>query len=260
MMLVLSMISTVVVPLNSVIAQAATVKISDKNVLLETGKSETLKITGSKAKVTWTSSKKSIATVNKDGKVTAKKEGTATITATVNKKKYTCEVTVFKAQKLSYGDVTYVIPKDWNSTVLSEQDGNALIMFNPSSADMTKVVSDIKLTVVKTGTKKPDNKTAKAYFESIASEELINNQLALVGVESKITNYKKGTYASKLGTANTASYSFTIMGFDVTQTIYIFYADNYLFQVTTSDFGINGSTLDLNSLSEFIVDSIKVAK
>ncbi len=44
-------------------------------------------------KVTWKSSNKSVAAV-KNGKVTAKKKGTAKITATVRGKKLTCKVTV----------------------------------------------------------------------------------------------------------------------------------------------------------------------
>ena len=43
------------------------------------------------------SSKKSVATVSSKGRVKAKKKGSATITAKVGKKKYTCKVTVKKA-------------------------------------------------------------------------------------------------------------------------------------------------------------------
>lgn len=44
--------------------------------------------------VTWSSNKKAVASVNKNGKVKAKKAGTATITAKVDNKRYTCKVTV----------------------------------------------------------------------------------------------------------------------------------------------------------------------
>jgi hypothetical protein len=75
-----------------VTSHAAT-KISAKSVTLIKGQSTTLKVTGTKSKATWSTSKKSVATVS-EGKVTAKAKGTATITATVNKKKYSCKVTV----------------------------------------------------------------------------------------------------------------------------------------------------------------------
>lgn len=44
----------------------------------------------------WDSSNKSVATVSSKGTVTAKKKGTATISATINKKKYTCKITVLE--------------------------------------------------------------------------------------------------------------------------------------------------------------------
>lgn len=65
--------------------QAAT-KISKTKVALIKGQTTTLKVTGTKKKVTWSSSKKSVATVTSKGKVTAKKKGTATITAKVGSK------------------------------------------------------------------------------------------------------------------------------------------------------------------------------
>lgn len=53
-----------------------------KNVTLTTGTSKQLKVSGIKAgKVKWSSSRKSVASVGRKGKVTAKKPGKATITA-----------------------------------------------------------------------------------------------------------------------------------------------------------------------------------
>ena len=45
-------------------------------------------------KITWKSSKKSVLTVDANGKITAKKKGKATITIKAGKKKATCKVTV----------------------------------------------------------------------------------------------------------------------------------------------------------------------
>lgn len=78
---------------------SAAVKISKKTVTLDRGKSTSLKITGTKSKVTWKSSNKKVASVSSKGKVTAKSAGTAVITATVKKKKYTCRVTVRKVSE-----------------------------------------------------------------------------------------------------------------------------------------------------------------
>ena len=79
-------------------------KLNEKTLTLKKGKKATLKATASPANasnkgVTWKSSNKKVATVNSKGVVTAKKNGTATITATAkdgSKKRATCKVTVAK--------------------------------------------------------------------------------------------------------------------------------------------------------------------
>lgn len=76
-------------------------KINKKKVTLKVGQTLQLKVTGTKGKVKWTSSKKSVATVSSKGRVKAKKKGSATITAKIGKKKYTCKVTVKKANTSS---------------------------------------------------------------------------------------------------------------------------------------------------------------
>ena len=76
-------------------APANTLTLSDTKVSLAEGATKTLTVTGlpSGEKATWTTSSSSIATVS-NGKITAVKAGTATITATAGSKKATCEVTV----------------------------------------------------------------------------------------------------------------------------------------------------------------------
>lgn len=78
-------------------AEAATVKLNKTKVSLYVGEKVTLKMIGTSAKPTFTSSNKSVATVSKTGKVTTKKVGTATITAKVKGKSYKCKVTVKSA-------------------------------------------------------------------------------------------------------------------------------------------------------------------
>lgn len=73
---------------------AAKVKISKKKATIIKGKTMQLKIKGTKKKAKWSSNKKSVATVNNKGKVTAKKAGKAIITAKIGGKKYKCSVTV----------------------------------------------------------------------------------------------------------------------------------------------------------------------
>lgn len=82
-------ISTLTVP-----AEAASAKLNKTKATIAVGKTLQLKVSGTKDKVTWSSSKKSVASVTKSGKVTAKKAGTATITAKAGKKSLKCKVTV----------------------------------------------------------------------------------------------------------------------------------------------------------------------
>ena len=90
-------------------AQAA-VSINKKSAALYVGETVTLALKGTKQKTTWSTNKSAVATVNSKGKVTAKKAGTATITAKCHGKKYSCKVTVKKKPaptgRLNYANVT----------------------------------------------------------------------------------------------------------------------------------------------------------
>ena len=71
--------------------------LSKKKLKLCVGKTSTLKLKNKgNLKVKWSSSNKSVATVNSKGKVVSLKSGTTTITAKAGKKKYKCKVTVPK--------------------------------------------------------------------------------------------------------------------------------------------------------------------
>lgn len=84
--------------------QAASAKLSKKSATLVVGETLKLKVTGGLGKVTWSSKDKKIATVSKDGLVTAKKTGNCTITVKKGSKKLTCKVKV-KALPKDYATV-----------------------------------------------------------------------------------------------------------------------------------------------------------
>ncbi|MFT4144052.1 MAG: Ig-like domain-containing protein [Mobilitalea sp.] len=72
----------------------AAVKISKAKATMEVDSYLLLKITDTKTKITWSSSDKTIASIDKNGLVTAISDGKCTITAKVGKSKYTCVITV----------------------------------------------------------------------------------------------------------------------------------------------------------------------
>ncbi len=74
------------------------VTISKSTLLIAQGKHTTLKITGTKNKITWRSLNKNVASVNSKGYVRAKKSGIAVITATVGDLKLGCAVNVTTAK------------------------------------------------------------------------------------------------------------------------------------------------------------------
>ena len=76
------------------------------------GQKYTLSVRGGSGKITWSSSKKSVASVSSAGVVTAKKTGTATITAKRNGFSTTCKVTVVKGLSLSKSSADLIIGAD----------------------------------------------------------------------------------------------------------------------------------------------------
>ncbi len=70
---------------------------SSTDITLSVGQTKTLKVAGVGRKLSWSSSKKSVAAVTDKGKVTAVGKGTATITARAGTRKYTCRVLVCQA-------------------------------------------------------------------------------------------------------------------------------------------------------------------
>ncbi len=73
---------------------ASKVRLNASKKTLCVGRTLTLRVKGTSRKVTWKSSRTSVAKVSSKGKVTAKKAGKATITAKVGRKKLKCVITV----------------------------------------------------------------------------------------------------------------------------------------------------------------------
>lgn len=172
-LLVLLLVITALIPKINV--QAA-VKISKTSTTLYTGEKVQLKVTGTNKKVTWTSSKNSIATVDSKGYVTAKKNGTATITAKVSSKKYICKVTVKSSTR------TLKIPTE-------SYDSDVILQAILEDVDIDNTTTSGKYTLVKCKSKSLDKQLIKMKDNiDITIEDLISS-----GSISKITYNKDYT-------------------------------------------------------------------
>ena len=73
-----------------------TVSVKSNGKIMKVGTKKTVTVNNAFSKVTWKSSKPSVATINSKGKITAKKAGKTKITAIVNGEKYSFTLTVKK--------------------------------------------------------------------------------------------------------------------------------------------------------------------
>ena len=127
------------------------VKLDKTSLTLTKGKTYTLKttVTGTNKTVSWSSSNASVASVDKNGKVTAKTKGTATITAKVDGVSTSCKVTVNEPTKTTIKlDKTKVTlgagePCTLKATVNPSQK----VTWTSSNPKLVKVDSNGKLTV-----------------------------------------------------------------------------------------------------------------
>lgn len=124
------------------IAGLYTLKLNSSRITLNPGKSYTLKVNGTKLTPAWRSSNSKIVTVNKKGRITAKKAGTAKITARLGGKKFVCTVTVKKASASSNKTVqNYKKVKNYlNKNGRYSEDGSRYIEM-AIDADTTAVLS-----------------------------------------------------------------------------------------------------------------------
>ncbi len=274
LVMALAVLSPSIIPLSySSVAQAATIKLSKKTLTLEVGKSQTLKITGTTAKVTWSSSNKSVATVSTKGKVTAKKAGKATITATVSKKKYNCIVTVkkaesqsvknapFTAQETTLGHIRFVYPKDWTNNVVMDEASQAMSMLYPSSANIFEGTSNIAIVISETGMAKPELSDVQEFIDSTYTQEYLAEQYGLA-LNATISNLKTSEYKANQGIAFKVEFDTTVTeGASITmhQCIYALFLDSYMFILSATDIG-NGKELKLTEIAEYMVNTATVVK
>jgi hypothetical protein len=191
---------------NVAVAEAATVKISETKVTLLVGTSTTLKVTGTKSKVTWKTSNKAVASVTAKGAVKALSVGTAKITATVNKKNYTCTVTVVpEAQEVQIGGLGFLLPGIYEVSGDEVADG-----IYQAELIIPDSLSKITFIATVTGTEGVPYEEVEAQFADLNEEYLQESFDATYGAgKSAVSDLSAFMYESENGTISFA-YSFIL--------------------------------------------------
>ncbi len=145
---------TVCIPVSSVDLNKTTLemKAGDAETLVATVKPDN----ASDKTVTWSSSDASIASVDANGKVTAIKDGSATITATAGEKKAECKVTVYipvssvelnkTTLEMKTGDAETLV-----ATVKPDNASDKTVTWSSSDASIASVDANGKVTAIKDG-------------------------------------------------------------------------------------------------------------
>lgn len=143
----------------------AKVKLNKKSITITKGKTYTLKINGTKKKAKWSSSKKSIVSVSKSGKVKGKKRGSSTITAKIGKKTYKCKVKV-ETPSLSATKKSIAVGKKYT---LKLNNCSRSKKFTSSNNSVATVSKSGVITAKKTGNSRISVKISdKTYYCSIS--------------------------------------------------------------------------------------------
>lgn len=209
-------------------------------------------------KVKWTSSDESIATVE-NGIIHAKKEGKVTITATIDKKDYTCDVTVNKLvkvidqkemtvikggqgqltitnvdpEKIKWGTSDYGIATVANGTVYGIKTGKATITGKVGKKTYTCKVTVVRNPDTETKTKAADvslggievlNTKGKVLYKSSAKTGLLKTNLPVVVKDKtyKVINNGKTIYEGKKKVYYASSYEdASIVAFNDSINIYL---------------------------------------
>lgn len=142
----------VIAALQIPVSADAKTKISRKSVTLNIGKTYNLKITGTKKKISWSTSKKTVSVrkLTKTGskvRVKAVKTGNAVVTAKINNKKYRCKITVVNP-KLNKSSITL----NSGQTYLLKMSGGTGKIVWASSNESIAVVRNGKVSAKKNGT------------------------------------------------------------------------------------------------------------
>jgi hypothetical protein len=252
---------------NTLTVQAATLKISKKELTLEVGQSKTLTIIGATKKVTWTSSKKSVATVSSKGKVVAVAAGTVKITAKTNNKKYTCTVNVtkpnpylekapFKAEETKIDKLDFIIPSGWKVYNQDLRDDYIYTEITPPSN--SGLNSILRLDIMKQDGNPSDYESFKETFSGSYTKELLTPEWEQVFVNTKfdIIDLTQSDFSAPFNTVLRTQYEVKASGAVVKVTIYDFFIGNYIITLKAEDY----DQMDLAAITDYIISSFMISK
>lgn len=127
------------------------VQLSAKAISLENGQSAKLTVTSSTGHpVAFKSNKKSVAVVDENGNITAKKPGTAIITATVDKIPESCTVTVRKP-KVSLNKTSITLYRNRKFRLIAKSTSNSIPKWKSNKKSVATVDGSGMVTTVKNG-------------------------------------------------------------------------------------------------------------
>jgi len=259
LIMVFALVAPISLPITGTVAEAATVSISKAKLTLKIGGTATLKITGTKGKITWKTDKKTVATVTSKGVVTAQTAGTAKITATVDKKNYTCTVTVSKPAnpyqlnadlaEVEIGGLSVVVPALYTTKVVA-QGTNAfhLDITMPSSK------STITVDITKTDEDAIAYEDIKAYYGQISQDSVQAQFDSAYGANKfVVSDFDSFDYESQNGTTSFVNYyTLTTKTTTMQQVIYDLSIDGYSIEVVVTD----AEGLDLYKVAQYLIDSL----
>ena len=157
---------------------------------------------GSAGAITFTSSKPSVAAVSAAGKITAKKKGNATITATsYNGVTATVQVSVLAAPgslTLTPAKLTLGVDQEETLTALTPNGTSSYITFTSSNPGVAEVDGDGRVTAKKAGTA---TITARTYNKKTASCRVTVKaapSAVVLTCPAEIKNRESGTFSVKL--------------------------------------------------------------
>ena len=239
---------------------AVKIKINYERLELEVGKSKTLRIFGTKSKVLWNSEDVTVATVSKNGRVTAVGEGETVITARIGKKKLGCLITVtkpeskyvknapFQAVEKSLDQLCFVIPKDWSYQV------NTIEGIYYAVVEQEGLISNITIIARPSNVGTKDFKEVKDSLSEMTSRADSQKKVLLPGEED--SSIKLSVYDASFGKVLVLSQdAATLEGKACYLTTYVFTFGDYEIHIKARD---GYDCADILTYAEYLINSMNV--